>query len=67
MPLLRLAELTSLVVLAVFALVNLSLYVLGGTSADATLRRWRYWGLVGAMLALAIIVFQLWQGVLAAH
>jgi len=53
-PLVRLAEATSLIVLTVFALVNLSLYALGARNAHASLRRWRHWGLFGAALCLAI-------------
>ncbi len=59
LPLVHLAELTSLVVLAVFALVNLSLFALGGGNSGAGLGRWCYWGLLGAVLCIAILIFQL--------
>jgi amino acid transporter len=59
LPLVHLAELTSLVVLAVFALVNLSLFALGGGRDSAGLGGWRYWGLFGAALCIAILIFQL--------
>jgi APA family basic amino acid/polyamine antiporter len=59
LPLVHLAEMTSLVVLAVFALVNLSLFALGGRRETAGLGGWRYWGLFGAGLCIAILMFQL--------
>ena len=59
LPLVHLAEMTSLVVLAVFALVNLSLFALGGRRESAGLGGWRYWGLFGAGLCIAILIFQL--------
>lgn len=59
LPLVRLAELTSLVILVVFTLVNLSLFTLGRMGIHSKLRRWRYWGLFGAALCVAILVFQL--------
>ena len=57
-PLIRLAEATSLVVLLVFTLVNLSLFALGVRNADPLLHRWRWWGLLGAALCLAILGLQ---------
>ncbi len=57
-PLVDLARITSLVVLAVFALVNLALYRLGGRLDDPLLRRWRALGLIGAALCVAILSFQ---------
>ena len=59
LPLVHLAEITSLVVLAVFALVNLSLFALGGSRGSNGLGGWRYWGLFGAALCVAILIFQL--------
>jgi len=61
-PLVSLAQATSLVVLAVFCLVNLSLFFLGGRAQHATLRPWRWWGLAGAVLCAAIPLAQLWLG-----
>ncbi len=58
-PLVRLAEATSLVVLAVFAMVNLSLYALGARGVHPSLQRWRYWGVFGAILCLAILGWNL--------
>jgi APA family basic amino acid/polyamine antiporter len=49
-PLLRLAELTSLVTLVVFAMVNLSLFRLATAMPQAGLGRWRWWGLAAALL-----------------
>jgi APA family basic amino acid/polyamine antiporter len=59
LPLVHLAEMSSLVVLSVFALVNLSLFALGGSRESAGLGGWRYWGLFGAGLCIAILIFQL--------
>jgi APA family basic amino acid/polyamine antiporter len=54
-PLLSLAELTSFVVLLVFAAVNFSLFLIGRREgAQPRLRRWRYFGLLGAVLSLAL-------------
>ncbi len=54
-PLLRLAELTSLIMLLVFATVNLSLFLIGRRhGALPTLRRWRYLGLAGSLVSLAL-------------
>jgi basic amino acid/polyamine antiporter, APA family len=59
-PLLQLAELTSLVMLLVFATVNLSLFLIGRRDgAPAVLRRWRYWGLVGAFVSVGLVVAEL--------
>jgi APA family basic amino acid/polyamine antiporter len=58
-PLLRLAELTSLVMLAVFAAVNVSLFLIGRRGdAPPRLRRWRYWGLFGAAVTIGLIVLE---------
>ena len=56
-PLVRLAGVTSLIILIIFTMVNLSLFILG-RRADAPdkLRRWRWWGLVGAAVSLALAV-----------
>ena len=54
-PLLKLAELTSFVMLLVFATVNLSLFLIGRRAgAPERLRRWRYWGLLGSVISLAL-------------
>ncbi|MFZ1813598.1 MAG: amino acid permease [Rhizobiaceae bacterium] len=67
LPLVRLAEMTSLVTLAVFALVNLSLFALGSRNAEPKLRRWRWWGLLGAAVCIAIPMAQLLGAELPAH
>ena len=54
-PLLRLAELTSLVMLLVFATVNASLYLIGRRpGAPRRLARFRHLGLAGAAVSLAL-------------
>jgi amino acid transporter len=58
-PFLSLAELTSLVILAVFAAVNLSLFLIGRTAdSHARLRRWRWWGAIGALISAGLIFAQ---------
>jgi basic amino acid/polyamine antiporter, APA family len=58
-PLLQLAELTSLVMLFIFATVNASLYLIGRRkTAPPRLRRWRWWGVIGAVVALALVLAQ---------
>jgi amino acid transporter len=57
-PLVGLAEATSFVILAVFALVNLSLWSLARGGKHARLARWRWLGLAGAALSAALMVFQ---------
>jgi APA family basic amino acid/polyamine antiporter len=59
-PLITLAELTSLVMLLVFAAVNLSLYMIGSQDgAPERLRRWRWWGIAGSAISLALIAAQI--------
>lgn len=57
-PIVQIAEFTSLVVLCIFAAVNLSLYFIG-FRGDATplIKKWRHFGLIGAMLSLSLIYF----------
>ncbi len=56
-PLLRLAELTSLVMLLIYTTVNVSLFSIGcSKAAPERIRRWRYWGLLGAAISLGLIV-----------
>ncbi len=60
LPLLQLAELTSLVMLLIFATVNLSLFLIGRREGSApVLKRWRFWGLAGAAVSLALIMAEL--------
>lgn len=66
-PLIRLAEATSLVTLCVFALVNLSLFTLGSRLDDPVLRRFRWWGLCGMAICVGVGGFQVFSGVVAAH
>lgn len=67
LPLVRLAEITSLVILVVFALVNLSLFTLGGRPQYRELRGWRWWGLFAAALCFAILALHLFSGLQPAH
>lgn len=56
-PLVQLAATTSLIILMIFTAVNLSLFLLGRRqAAPQRLRTWRYWGLAGAVISLALIV-----------
>lgn len=61
-PLVQLAQTTSLITLGVFGMVNLSLFTLGKKMPDAGLRRWRWLGLVGAVLAIALALWQVTHG-----
>lgn len=67
LPLVKLAELTSLVILAVFALVNLSLFRLGRKQEAGTLRKWRYWGIFACSICIAILIFHIAAGLTATH
>lgn len=56
-PLGTLARWTSLVILTVFTVVNLSLWRIGSNErADTALRKWRYWGLFSAVLCLLLLI-----------
>jgi basic amino acid/polyamine antiporter, APA family len=55
-PIVELAEYASGAVLLIYALVNVSLIVIGGrVDAAPRLKRWRWIGVPGALLALALI------------
>ncbi len=58
----RLAELTSLVTLAVFTLVNLSLFMIGTRSPEFGIGRWRWWGMAAAFPTAGILLWQLYAG-----
>lgn len=59
LPLVNLAQATSMVTLAVFILVNLALWRIGGQSdAAPVLVRWRYWGLLGVLLSAGLFVVE---------
>ena len=61
-PLIQLAEFTSLVRLSIFTAVNFSLFQIGSREgASARLNRWRFWGLAGAAISLGLIAFELGQ------
>jgi basic amino acid/polyamine antiporter, APA family len=61
----RLAELTSLVTLAVFTLVNLSLFMIGTRSPESGIGHWRWWGLAAALPTAGILLWQLQAGAFA--
>jgi amino acid transporter len=61
-PFLQLAELTSLVMLLVFACVNLSLFLIGRRDgAPPVVRRFHYLGLAGMAVALGLVFAELQQ------
>ncbi len=62
-PLVELARLTSLVTLAVFTMVNLSLYVIGGRRPGTKIARYRLVGLVGALSSIALAVWQVFDAI----
>jgi amino acid transporter len=66
-PLVALAEATSYVILGIFAMVNLALFALGARAEHPTLRRWRWWGILGAALCIAVPVIQFSSGLVAGH
>ncbi len=66
-PLIKLAELTSLVTLSVFALVNLSLFGVARKVPESGIGRWQWWGLFAAGICAVLIAFQLASGVTAGH
>lgn len=54
-PFLKLASLTSFIILLIFAAVNASLYLIGARpGAPEKLRRWRWWGMLGAFISLGL-------------
>jgi len=63
--LVSLATYSSLVLLAVFCMVNLSLWVRGRRSTNPSLVRWRYLGLFSFMVCMGLIIWQLWSGAFA--
>ncbi len=54
-PLLDLARVTSIIVLTVFTMVNLALFRLGGQIDDVLVKRWRWLGLIGAVICVVVI------------
>ena len=58
-PLLQLASLTSFIMLLIFTVVNASLYLIGSRpGAPAKLRRWRWWGVSGAVISLGLAAME---------
>lgn len=61
LPLVHLAQATSIVTLSVFTLVNLALWRIGRrVDVDPNLRRWRYWGVVAALMSAGLLVTEAW-------
>ena len=58
-PLLQLAQTTSYVILAVFALVNFSLFALGSKEPAGELRRARWFGFAGGLLTTGFLVYEI--------
>lgn len=60
LPLIQLAQFTSLVTLTVFILVNLSLWRIGATPGGAAkLSRWRCWGLFGGLVSVGLLLSEI--------
>lgn len=60
LPLLNLAQATSVITLTVFTLVNVALWRIGSMpGAPKQLRRWRLWGVFGALLTCGLLVTEL--------
>jgi amino acid transporter len=58
-PFLQLASLTSFIMLLIFTLVNMSLYIIGRRpGAPDMLRRWRWWGVFGAIVSLGLAAME---------
>lgn len=58
-PFLQLASFTSLIMLLIFTVVNASLYLIGSRpGASAKLRRWRWWGVFGAVISLGLAAME---------
>lgn len=59
-PMIQIAELTSLIILLIFSAVNLSLYLIGRRDdAPYRLKKWRHFGLSGATVSLCLVYFEL--------
>jgi len=60
MPIVRLAQVTSLILLTVFSLVNFSLWRVGAkANAHPRLKRWRWWGLVALIPTSAVLIIEI--------
>ncbi len=58
-PFLQLASFTSFIMLLIFVAVNASLYIIGSRpGAPAKLRRWRWWGVFGAVISLGLAAME---------
>lgn len=60
LPISQLARMTSMVLLSVFSLVNMSLFLIGKSEqAHSSLRRWRYWGLVAFTASGGLLIVEI--------
>ncbi len=58
-PFLKLASLTSFIILLIFTAVNASLYIIGAPpGAPEKLHRWRWWGVIGAAISLGLAAME---------
>ena len=58
-PFVQLASLTSFIMLLIFMAVNASLYNIGARpGAPEKLRRWRWWGVLGAVISLGLAAME---------
>lgn len=60
-PMVGLAQTTGYITLAVFAVVNLSLFRLAGRQDWPGNRRLRWWGAAGAILTLGLLAYEIWR------
>jgi APA family basic amino acid/polyamine antiporter len=62
LPLVHLAQATSIVTLVVFTSVNLALWLIGSQQeTPSVLKRWRYWGVVSALMSSCLLIAETWR------
>ncbi len=66
-PIARLAAVTSIVTLSVFAMVNLSLARIGRRHEDTLLKRFHLWGYLGMAMSIGLILYNLQLDLLISH
>ena len=60
-PMVTLAQATGYITLGVFAVVNFSLFHLAGQKDWHGSRRVRWWGMLGAILSLGLLGYEIWR------